>query len=356
MAKYSSQVKTVQTIGLDVGDRQSVYVVLDGEGQVIEEGRVATRQRALEEQFSQWPGSRVVLEVCGQSAWMSRLLSGLGHEVLVARARNLKKLWGEACSTDRVEAECLARMGRVEPKLLKPIRHRAQETQEDLVLLRGREQLVRARTRLVNAVRGQMKQFGRPLARVSTAAFARRVGAQIPGELKAGLGPLVAVIAHLSEQIRELDGKIERLGQEKYPQTQLLRQIPGVGAVTALAFVLVVESPQHFARNRQVGAYLGLTPGKDQSGDQDPELGISKAGNGMLRRLLVQSAHYVLGPFGADSDLKRWGEQLVGRGGQNAKKRAVVAVARKLGVLLLLLWRNGEEYQPLYHAQRKVAA
>ncbi len=356
MQKYSSLVKTVQTIGLDVGDESSVYVVLDGEGEVIEQGRVRTRQPALQKQFSKWQASRVALEVCGQSAWMSRLLKTLGHEVVVAQARSWKQLWAQSCKTDEIDAECLARVARVDPKLLSPIRHRQEVRQKDLAVLGSRAQLVEVRTKLINTVRGHLKQFGQALEKMSTESFARRVGPQIPKELKPALGPVVAIIAETNDRIRKLDAEVERLCRERYPETELLRQVRGVGATTALAFVLIVEDPQYFKRNRDVGPYLGLTPRQHQSGASDPELGISKRGNGMLRRLLVQAAHYIVGRFGEDSDLQRQGHKLAERGGKNAKKRAVVAVARKLSVLLLLLWRNGEAYQPLYNAQQQVAA
>ena len=135
-----------------------------------------------------------------------------------------------------------------------------------------------------------------------------------------------------------------------YPETDLLRQVEGVGALTALAFVLTLENPERFAKSRSVGAYLGLEPAQDQSGDRDPQRHISKEGDEMLRKLLVGSAHYILGPFGSDSDLRRHGEKIASRGGKNAKKRAAVAVARKLSVLLQRLWVTGEVYEPLRNA------
>ena len=257
MKEYSSQVKTVQTIGLDLGDRYSFYVVLDEGGQVVEEGRVRTRQQDLQKQFSSFGPSRVALEAGGQSAWISRLLRTLNHEVLVAQPRNWKALWGGATKTDQVDAECLARMARVEPKLLRPIRHREEQRQRDLVVVRGRDQLVGARSKLINSVRGQLKQFGLRMGSMSTEVFARRVGPQLPQDLKSGLGPLVATIAELNDRIRQLDGEIERLCQEEYPETQRLRQIRGVGPITALTFVLVLEDPAEFGHNRDVGPYLG---------------------------------------------------------------------------------------------------
>ena len=167
------------------------------------------------------------------------------------------------------------------------------------------------------------------------------------------LGPILEQIGSLTERIRDYDRKLEEISKERYPETELLRQVEGIGPLTALTFVLTVEDPYRFEKSRSVGAYLGLVPATDRSGDRDPQKRISKEGDEMLRKLLVGSAHYILGPFGSDSDLRRHGEKIASRGGKNAKKRAAVAVARKLSVLLHRLWVSGEVYDPLYNAHRR---
>jgi transposase len=169
----------------------------------------------------------------------------------------------------------------------------------------------------------------------------------MPDFLKETLTPIVEIIGKLTDQIKEYDRKIEQISKEKYPETELLRAIKGVGPVTALAFVLILEDPERFSKSRQVGSFLGLTPRRDQSGEIDKQLRITKAGNPFLRRLLVGAGQYILGPFGEDCDLKRFGLRLSARG-KNAKRRAVVAVARKLSVLLHRLWKHGEMYEPLH--------
>jgi transposase len=171
---------------------------------------------------------------------------------------------------------------------------------------------------------------------------------------------VLETITQLSEQIHELDRRVEQIARKGYPETDVLRQVPGVGSLTALCYVLTLEDPSRFPTSRDVGAYVGLVPKRRSSGQRDPQLGITRAGDRMLRRLLVQAAHYTLGPFGPDTDLRRWGEKLAARGGTNAKKRAIVAVARKLAVLLHSLWSTGEVYEPLRHhpeaAQEQEAA
>jgi transposase len=222
--------------------------------------------------------------------------------------------------------------------------------QQHLSLLRSRESLVKARTQLVNHTRGMVKGFGVRLPQCSTESFARKVREELPAALCPALMPVLDSIQDLSQRIRSYDQEIERLAAEEYPETKTMRQIKGVGALTALAFVLTLEDPRRFSTSREVGACLGLVPRRDQSGDHDPERHITKTGDAYLRRLLIGSAQYILGPFGQDSRLRRWGLRLAERGGKNAKKRAAVAVARKLAVLLHKLWVTGEDYLPFYPA------
>ena len=183
-------------------------------------------------------------------------------------------------------------------------------------------------------------------------SFHKRAKEHIPEALRPALGPVLETIGSLTRRIREYDRQLEAISTQTYPETGLLRQVEGIGPLTALTFVLTLEDPYRFERSRSVGAYLGLVPATDRSGDRDPQRRISKEGDEMLRKLLVSGAHYVLGPFGSDSDLRRHGEKIASRGGKNSKKRAAVAVARKLSVLLHSLWMSGEVYEPLRNAHR----
>lgn len=340
------------TVGLDLGDRYSRYCTIDGEGKLLDEGRVRTEVDALRTCFEREP-ARVVLEVGTHSPWVSRAIQELGHEVIVANPRRLRFIWNESIKTDRKDAERLARVGRMDPVLLQPIQHRGKKAQMDLALLRSRDALVRTRSSLVAHVRGSVKSAGHRIPTCSTPAFANRATEHVPEVLRPALDPVVETIAMLTQQIRAYDRQIEQLCQDRYPETERLRGPKGVGALTALAFVLVVEDPARFNTSRAVGPYLGLRPKQRQSGASDPQLGITKAGDVMLRRLLVGSAHYILGPFGPDCELRRWGLQLVERGGCNAKSRAAVAVARKLAVLLHRLWVSGDKYEPFRNHPRR---
>lgn len=335
------------TIGLDLSDKTMEACVLDGAGEVVERFRVRTTQPALERALARFEPSRVILEVGTHSPWVSRLITRLGHEGIVANPRRVRLIAENDSKSDDFDAELLARLGRIDPNLLAPIAHRGEQAQRDLVLLRSRDGLVRARSQLINQVRGFAKSLGTRLPASSAEAFPRRVRTVATKGLFPGFETMLAMIEQLTAEIRRLDREIERLCAEGYAETRILRQVKGVGPVTALAFVLTLEDPHRFARSRSVGSYLGLRPRQRDSGEQRPQLRITKAGDALLRRLLVTAAHYILGPFGPDTALRRHGLRIAERGGKAAKKRAVVAVARKLAVLLHRLWVTGERYQPL---------
>ncbi len=335
------------TIGVDLGDKWSRYCVLDGQGQVGEEGRIATTPKAMRQFFAGRASALVVLEVGIHSPWVHRLLVASGHEAITAHAQSVRLIYGGTHKDDRLDAERLARLGRLDPKLLHPIRHRSGSGHVDAVSIRSRDGLVRCRTLLINHTRGVVKSMGGRVSRCSAEAFPKRARMELPKPLGRALGPVLQVIEGLTQKIRRYDRHLTELAEKRYPQTALLTQVPGVGSLTALAYVLKVEDPQRFASSRSLGAFVGLQPRRSQSGDQDPELRITKAGDRYVRRLLVGSAQYILGPFGPDTDLRRWGLRLAGRGRKNAKKRAVVAVARKLAVLLHRLWITAEVYEPL---------
>ena len=335
-----------EVVGLDLGDRTSDVSALDEGGTIVEEGRVQTTQAGLTRWFGGKKRMRVVMEVGTHSPWVSRLLTELGHEVLVANPRKLRFIYQNRKKGDRVDARSLARVGRLDPELLSPVTHRPEGMAQDLAVVRARDVLVRTRVKLINHARGAVKASGSRLRKCSTPTFVEKTGEQLPESLKETLAPVMTAIEAISEQIRRLDRRIQELGKKKYPETRLLRQVAGVGPKVALSYVLTLQDPIRFAVSRAVGAYLGLVPARRQSGASDPQLRITKEGDGLVRRLLVQSAQYILGPFGPDCDLKRFGLELARRGGANAKKRAVVAVARKLAVLLHHLWRSGEVYEP----------
>src|SRR5208337_708720 len=337
------------TIGLDLGDRSSWYCVLDEQGEVVLEQKLGTTPKAMKEGFGGMPLSRIALETGMHSPWVSRALSELGHEVIVAHARNVRLIGESRKKDDRLDAQTLARLARIDPQLLSPVKHRSAKAQADLTVIRARAGLVRARTALVNTVRGLAKSYGERLRGCNVRNMNPEKAEGLSPELQRALEPLLAGIESLSKRIREYNERIEALAQKSYPQVALLKQVKGVGTLIALTFLLTLEDPHRFRKSRDVGCYLGLQPGRRNSGQSEPQLHISKEGDHYLRTLLVQGAQHILGPFGIDCDLRRWGLKLAERGGRSGKKRAIVATARKLAVLLHHLWVSGEVYEPLHN-------
>jgi transposase len=336
---------------LDLGDRTTHCCTLDAERQVVERGKLPTTREALVQRFGGVPTRRIVIEAGSQSLWVSHLLRELGHEVMVVDPRRVQKLVAGNRKTDRRDAESLARLAMGVPELLGAAHHRTFETQADLSMLRSRDILVRMRTKLILHVRGITKAFGIKLPSASAECFHRRASEHIPANLQPALQPVLAALGDLDKRIDELDAALLVAARTRHPETKILRQVPGVGPIVAMAYALTIGDAQRFRRSRDVGAWIGLTPDKRSSGDSDPQLGIHKRGDGYLRRLLVVAAHYILGPFGKDSDLRRYGLRLCEHGAKSGKKRAVCAVARKLAVLLHRLWITGSEYDPLRHAE-----
>jgi transposase len=341
------------TIGLDLGDRNSWYCMVDEAGQIRLEQRVRTNAKALQEVFGAMPRRRIALETGTHSPWISRLLHGLGHEVIVANARRVRLIGESRKKDDRLDAQTLARLARIDPKLLSPVKHRSAQAQADLTVIRARAGLVWSRTALVNTVRGLAKSYGERLRGCNVRNMNPEKAEGLSPELQAALQPLLVALESLSEQIAEYNEGIEKLAQESYPQVALLKQIKGVGTLIALTFLLTLEDPHRFRKSRDVGCYLGLQPGRRNSGQSEPQMHVSKEGDSYLRTLLVQGAQHILGPFGIDCDLRRWGLKLAERGGRSGKKRAIVATARKLAVLLHHLWVSGEVYGPLHNSQRR---
>jgi transposase len=342
------------TIGLDLGDRSSWYCVLDASGGVLLEQRLSTTPKAMKEVFGGMPRSRVALETGMHSPWVSRLLSELGHETIVAHARNVRLIGESRRKDDRLDARTLGRLARIDPQLLAPVKHRSAQAQAHLTVIRARAGLVRARTSLINTVRGLTKSYGERLRGCNPRNMNPEKAQQLSPELQAALGPVLEGIESLSARIREYNEQIEDLAQESYPEVARLKQVKGVGTLIALTYMLTLEDPGRFRKSRDVGCYVGLQPGRRNSGQSEPQLHISKEGDPYLRTLLVQGAHHILGPFGADCDLRRWGLKLAERGGKNGKKRAIIAVARKLAVLLHRLWVGREVYEPLRNSSQLV--
>ena len=336
-------------VGLDVGDVTTQVFALDGSsGEILIEAGVATTRTAVRKLLADLPRSRVVLEVGTHSRWLSALLQEMGHEVVVANARRLRMIFADTHKSDRIDAVKLARVGRFDPTLLCPSRHRGLQSHHDLSVVRARAHAVGLRTATINLVRGMVKSSGERLPRCTTPYFAKRMRERIPDGLRAALDPMLDLVEKLDAVIASYDVQLSALSKERYPETARLAQVYGVGELTALTYVLTLEDPARFRKSRDVGPALGLVPRRSQSGDVDRQMSITRTGDRYLRSLLVEAAHCMMRTRAPDSDLKRWGQDHASRGGRNARKRVLVAVARRLAVLLHRLWVTGARYEPLW--------
>lgn len=350
------ELASITTIGNDVSDQWTYYCAVGKGGEVIAEGRFRTRSRDVQTLYASLKAVRVVLETGTHSPWMSRLIKCYGHEVIVANSRELHVIFKSKKKNDKLDARTLAKLGQADVELLHPVHHRSEQTQQDLALLRMRDILIKSRTGLINFARGIVKSLGERLPSCSADTFAKRIPPHVPEALRTILTPVIQQIGELTTQIKASDKQIETLLETRYSDSKRILEITGVGPITTFAFLLLIEDAARFARSRSVGAYFGLVPRLDDSGDERSQLRITKAGDGLMRRLLVGAAQYMLGPFGKECDLRRHGMAIAARGGKNAKKRAVVAVARKLAVVMHALLRTRQAYDPDFNLKRRALA
>ena len=339
-------ITTVAAIGIDLGDEDSHYACINDTGDIIEEARIAMKPAMFRRTFSSFEPTRFAIEAGAQSRWVAKLLEELGHEVIVANPRQVALITANDKKNDKNDAKLLARLARVDTSLLNPLKHRSEEAQTTLLAIRARAQLVKTRVALMHSLRGMVKCFGLRLPHSTSESFLERCRSSVPEPLLKQLEGLFTMVNELSKQISLYDELIETIAREQYPEVRILTSVPGVATLTALTFVTTMADPERFTHSRDAGAFLGLRPRQQQSGKQNPQLGITKAGDVYLRKLLVQSAHCTLQKYTPDSAVKRWGLKLCERGGANAKKRAIVAVARKLAVLLHRMWKDRAMYRP----------
>ncbi len=334
-------------IGIDLGDKNHVAVVFDENGSESTPRRIPNTSSSMEKFLSEYPGCTAVMEAGTHSPWISRLVESLGCTAHVGQPRKIRAIWDADDKSDERDARMLGRLYRFDAKMVPHVHHRGVQAQADLGVVKARKSLKEVRQKLINHARCTVKSFGERLGSCGAASFTEKTWAQVPAVLQPALKGVYSSIETLSTEIKEAEKEIHRLCR-RYPETQWLQQVPGVGPMTALSFVLVVEDPGRFAKSRDVGPFLGLTPRRDQSGECDKQLRITKSGDKALRTLLVNCATYILKDSSPDCDLKRVGLRICERGGNRAKKTAKIAVARKLAVKLHRLWMDEADYEPFH--------
>lgn len=347
-------------IGVDLGDTKHAVCITDKDGKITNEYSITNTRQQLEKLATQYPNSLVALEVGTHSPWISRLLKEKGLEVIVANARKLRAIYQNERKCDKLDARMLAKLVRVDPELLHPVEHSREDTQVDFLPIKMRDTLVSNRVDIINSIRGSLKSLGIRIPKATTRCFSQHARTYLKAhhtDILIQMEPMFIILDELKKQILDYEKQIEDIIDTKYKSAQRIRQIGGVGPITALSFVLTIERAERFENPRDVGAYIGLVPRRDQSGKTDKQLPISKTGNKYLRKLLVQCAQYNLGHFGQDSDLRRYGENIYKKKGKEKalKRKATIAVARKLAVLMLTLWQKELDYEPLKNATKEVA-
>lgn len=333
-------------VGIDIGERHLNLCEIDLDD-VVSEARLVNSAKKLREHFEGRSKRRIAVEAGAHTRWIAELLRELGHEVLVLDPRRTKLISGSLYKDDRIDAQTLAMLARDAPTLLKTIPVRPLESQIVLTLIRARAGAVQGRTRIINAVRGLLKPYGFKTSKDSRGpGFTAHLRETLDPTLLRLVDSLLVLIDTFNAQIKRYDEDVELVLPRFAPDAIHVTEINGVGALTVLYFVALIGDCQRFVKARDIGPYLGLCRRRQDSGDYRSELGITKAGDNLMRALLANCASYILGPFGKDSDIRRWGLKRMGGGSRAEKKKAKVAVARKLAVLILTLWKTGRPYTP----------
>jgi transposase len=291
---------------------------------------------------------RVVMEAGGSSQWVSRLIEGCGHEVVVCAPRRVRLIAESTLKSDEIDAEVLARLGRIDHGFLGRVTHRSEEAQQQRANLTVRSALVGSRARWINTVRGILRGFGYRVPGGRSKSFHDRCAkVALPEELRAAIQPLLSQLEMVSEEIERLEEELETIAA-KLPIVQHLREIHGVGLLTALYFVLSVDDPERFRRSRDVAAFFGLRPCLRGSGDVKYYGKITKEGDPEMRRLLVQAAHAMMNTR-KPCRLQQWAFEVERRRG---KGKALTALARKIAVLMHRLWITGEAFEAFPHQKK----
>jgi len=331
--------------GLDISDKSTHICVMDGEGKIVWRGVCATDPEVLAFTLRKHARdvARVVLETGSLSAFLYHGLIERGVPVVCICARHAKKaLSARTNKSDVHDAEGLAQLART--GWFKAVHIKDSATHLDRAQLKVREQLIKSHHAMVNQMRGLLKLFGLRMGKVTTPGKrAERLEALYAqkSELRVILAPLVATLTALEAQISSSSRSLKARA-EADPVCQRLMSVPGVGPIVALSFKSTIEDPGRFDHGQDAGAYAGLTPRRFQSGEHDAKGHISRAGDPMLRSALYEAANNLLSRVKRPSPLQTWGKALATSKGA---KRARVAVARKLAVLLHRLWQSDTSFR-----------
>jgi transposase len=331
-------------VGIDVSLEQSSVCVVDATGRIVREAKVASAPDALVRFLRElaMPLARLGLEAGPLSQWLYAGLTAAGFETVLLETRHVKAaLSAMVVKTDRKDARGIAQLLRM--GWYRPVHCKAPAAQEIRALLVARKQLQAKMRDVELSLRGLLRGFGLKLGKVSTGQFAARVRDLVAGHPV--LEPIAAAMLRARAALREEFTRLHRAVLaivRADPVCRQLMTVPGVGALTAVTFTAAVDDPRRFAHSQALGPYFGLTPRKHQSGEKDVTGAISKAGDGLARAALYEAAHVMLTRTVRFSALKRWALAVAKRRGL---KRAKVALARKLAIIMHAMWRDGTAFR-----------
>ena len=329
-----------------------------GERRIVVETTCATTKAGFEEALSKfdrsWP---VVFETGTHCRWMDRLFKEMGFKTIVGNPGKIPSITKSNTKNDRNDARELARLAIADPAMLHPVFLRDEVYQQMLRFHHARNVLLSQRTQTINQIRGFAKSMGYRIECSSTEKFHELSKADWPRELEECAWPLMGVLKTVNLKIKAYDRLIERLAErpEFKPMVERVRVVYGVGVIGSTVFVAAIGGrPDRFDHTRDIGAYLGMIPKQDQSGDIDKQCHVTKAGSPFMRRLLVESAQMILHAESIDTDLKAKGLRMCLRGAKIAKRKAVTAVARSLAVLMVAMLKKPDAlYVPLSERAEK---
>ena len=330
-------------IGLDVSLASTSICVLDEKGKIVTEARVASAPEALVAFLRKLPHriATVGLEAGPLSHWLYKGMTDAGFEVVLMETRQVKgALKAMPIKTDRRDAEGIARL--LQMGWFRPVHCKTVSSQEMRALLTSRKSVLDAIIRMEISLRGVLRNFGLKLGPISKGRYEARVRELVAGNamLEAAAEPILGARAALRRELAELEKLVRNLARQDRA-CRLLMTMPGVGHVIALTYTSAIDDPERFHRSKDVGPWVGLTPGREQSGERDIVGRITKAGDAGLRAALYQAATVMLNRAGPNW-LKAWALRLAKHRG---KKRATVALARRIGVVLHRMWRDGTEFR-----------
>jgi transposase len=342
-------------IGIDIGDKINFVCILNNKGEILFRKEISNTKEDMREYFQSIEKASIVFEVGSHSPWISRLLIADGHDVFICNPRKLAAVSQNLKKSDEEDSLMLAQLLLTGKHLLSQVHHANEDKMRDFLLIKSRKALVKCRTILINTSRGVVKSFGERISPNLTAnAFHKYAGDSLTSESNEKIKDLIEVIGKTTEQILLYEKNIDTLIQNKYPVAQLLQSINGVGPLTSLTYVLTIDDPKKFPNSRTVGAFLGLVPRRDQSGNKDKQLPITKAGSKLLRSLLINCANYILSEKGEDNQIKRFGLKIRGDGTSKTKNnKAKVAVARKLSVIMHKLWITNKPFASILGKEKE---